>query len=53
MKTLVAENPEDKVALYYIGLIEKYFAKGKFPVESDGEGVAYNPEDGVFKLLQK
>ncbi|MCR4735540.1 MAG: CHASE2 domain-containing protein [Treponema sp.] len=43
----------DNVALYYIALIEKYFIKGTYPTESDDEGVAYNPEDGVFKLLQK
>jgi len=44
--------PEDKVAAYYISLIEKYFIKGKIPTEKDDAGVAFE-EDGVFKLLQK
>ena len=25
----------------------------KYPTEQDDVGVAYNPEDGVFKLMQK
>lgn len=47
------ENPDDKVALYYISLLEKYFLKGTFPQEKDDEGVVYLPQEKVFKLLQK
>ncbi|WP_407400220.1 CHASE2 domain-containing protein [Treponema sp.] len=63
------EEIKDKVAEYYITLIEKFFAKGKFPRPEDDFGVAYNnenPEDmdpswigtkyeikGTFTLLQK
>ena len=43
----------DPEAKYYIGLIENFFIKGKYPVEADGVGVEFNAEDGVFKLLQK
>lgn len=46
-------DKEDKVALYYINLINNYFIKGKYPVESSKEGIVYNPENGVFTLLQK
>ena len=52
-KTLHQHKPDDNVAAYYIKITENFFAKGKYPVESDDVGVAYNPEDGVFKLLQK
>lgn len=52
-KQLYGERPDDKVAAYYIMITEKFFIKGKYPVEQDDIGVAYNPEDGVFKLLQK
>ena len=52
-KALAAKKPDDKVAAYYIKITENFFVKGKYPVESDDVGVAYNPEDGVFKLLQK
>lgn len=52
-KSFLDKNNDDKVALYYINLIEKYFIRGKYPQEQDGEGVAFIPEDGVFKLLQK
>ena len=52
-KVISEKQPEDKVALYYINLLEKYFTKGSYPTEQDGEGVAFNPEDKVFKLLQK
>jgi len=50
---LSSEDGEDKVAKYYISLLEKFFNVGKYPVEADNFGVEYNPEDGVFKLLQK
>ena len=52
-KALQAQKPEDKVAAYYINLTEKFFIKGKYPVEQDDVGVVYNPEDGTFKLMQK
>lgn len=52
-KKLAEKNPKDKVAQYYITLVEKFFIKGTYPQEKDDFGVAYNPEDGVFKLLQK
>lgn len=52
-KALQTQKPEDKVAEYYINLIEKFFIKGKYPVEQDDAGVVYNPEDGTFKLMQK
>ena len=46
-------KPDDNVAAYYIKLTEDFFIKGKYPTERDDVGVAYNPEDGVFKLMQK
>lgn len=52
-KSLSVENPDDNVAKYYLQLEEKFFLKGLFPTERDDFGVAYNPEDNVFKLLQK
>ena len=52
-KVLHQHKPDDNVAAYYIKITENFFVKGKYPVESDDVGVAYNPEDGVFKLLQK
>ena len=52
-KKLSEKKPDDKVAKYYISLLEKFFIKGTYPQEKDDFGVAYNPEDGVFKLLQK
>ncbi|MBR6143216.1 MAG: adenylate/guanylate cyclase domain-containing protein, partial [Treponema sp.] len=52
-KILSDRNKEDNVVRYYISLLEDYFLKGKYPGEADDAGVAYNPEDGVFKLLQK
>ncbi len=52
-KALYQHKPDDNVAAYYIKITENFFVKGKYPVESDDVGVAYNPEDGVFKLLQK
>ncbi|MCQ2576828.1 MAG: adenylate/guanylate cyclase domain-containing protein [Treponema sp.] len=53
MKDLSAEKPEDNVAKYYISLLENFFTKGTYPKEADAVGVEYNPDDGVFKLLQK
>jgi adenylate cyclase len=47
------EREDDRVCRYYIRLIEKYFIKGKYPLDSDNEGVIYNPENGVFTLMQK
>ena len=52
-KQLYGEKPDDNVAAYYIKITENFFIKGKYPVEQDDVGVAYNPEDGVFKLMQK
>ena len=52
-KNLAARNPGDNVVCYYMDLLEAYFLKGKYPTEHDDAGVAYNPEDGVFKLMQK
>ena len=52
-KALYQKNPADTVAAYYIKLIENFFIKGKYPTESDDVGVAFNPDDGVFKLMQK
>jgi len=68
-KALQSQNSHDNVAAYYIELVEKFFAKGKVPTESDDFGVAYNTENpddmnpdwvgtkyeikGTFRLLQK
>ncbi|MCR4899323.1 MAG: CHASE2 domain-containing protein [Treponema sp.] len=52
-KALYQKNSADTVAAYYIKLIENFFIKGKYPTESDDVGVAFNPDDGVFKLMQK
>ena len=68
-KALAAQDSKDNVAAYYIELIEKFFAKGKVPLEADDFGVAYNTENpadmnpewvgtkyeikGTFRLLQK
>lgn len=51
--SLAEKNSSDNVAKYYIHLLDGYFLKGTFPKESDDEGVEFNPDDGVFKLLQK
>lgn len=51
--SLAEKNEKDNVAKYYIHLLDDYFLKGTFPKEADGEGVEFNPDDGVFKLLQK
>ena len=39
----------------YIPWLErnKSLIKGKYPTEHDDVGVAFNPEDRVFKLMQK
>lgn len=50
---LKAENPKDKVLLYYISLLENFFLKGKYPEEKDDVGVAYLPQENIFKLMQK
>ena len=52
-KMLYEHKPDDNVAAYYIKITENFFIKGKYPTEQDDVGVAYNEEDGVFKLLQK
>ena len=52
-KALAAQNEKDNVVRYYLGLLESFFLKGKYPVAADDVGVEYNPEDSVFKLLQK
>ncbi|MBP5575431.1 MAG: adenylate/guanylate cyclase domain-containing protein, partial [Treponema sp.] len=52
-KALAAQNEKDNVVRYYLDLLENFFLKGKYPVASDDVGVEYNPDDGVFKLLQK
>lgn len=51
--SLAEKNTGDNVAKYYIHLLDDYFLKGNFPKEADNEGVEFNPDDGVFKLLQK
>lgn len=50
---LKTENPDDKVLLYYMFLMENFFLKGKYPEEKDDVGVAFLPKEGIFKLLQK
>ena len=52
-KILHQHKMDDNVAAYYIKITEDFFIKGKYPTEQDDVGVAYNPKDGVFKLLQK
>ena len=52
-KDLSDRRPQDNVVKYYMSLEEEFFLKGKYPTEQDDAGVAYNPEDGVFKLMQK
>ena len=52
-QALSKRNADDNVVKYYMSLEEQYFLKGKYPTEQDDAGVAYNPEDGVFKLMQK
>ncbi len=52
-QTLAAQNESDNVVRYYLDLLNDFFLKGKYPVAADDVGVEYNPEDSVFKLLQK
>ena len=52
-QSLAAKNENDNVVRYYLDLLDSYFLKGKYPTEQDDAGVAYNPEDCVFKLMQK
>ncbi len=52
-EALAARNENDNVVRYYLDLLQKFFLKGKYPVAADDVGVEYNPEDSVFKLLQK
>ncbi|WP_191014086.1 adenylate/guanylate cyclase domain-containing protein [Treponema zioleckii] len=52
-KKLSGENPADKVAKYYIKLIEQFFLQGKVPLEEDDFGVVYNAELKCFRLLSK
>ena len=52
-RKLAEKKADDNVAKYYVRLIEDFFIKGAYPTEADDVGVAYNPDDGVFKLLQK
>jgi len=53
MNALVGENPKDAVARYYLSLINNFFIKGTYPTAKDDVGVEFNPEEFVFKLLQK
>ena len=52
-KALSIQNENDNVVRYYLELLQHFFLKGKYPTDRDDVGVAYNPEDGVFKLMQK
>ncbi|MBO4628818.1 MAG: adenylate/guanylate cyclase domain-containing protein [Treponema sp.] len=52
-ETLASKNQNDNVVRYYLELLNNFFLKGKYPVATDDVGVEYNPEDSVFKLLQK
>ena len=49
----VEQYPNDKVAKYYMNLLENFFVKGTYPTENDNAGVSFNEENGVFTLLQK
>ena len=51
--SLALENPEDKVAKYYINMLERFFLKGKFPTEEDDVGVVYNNALKCFRLMNK
>ena len=53
MQALADQNESDNVVRYYLELLNDFFLKGKYPVAADDVGVEYNPEDSVFKLLQK
>ncbi|MCR5217934.1 adenylate/guanylate cyclase domain-containing protein [Treponema sp.] len=50
---LSKKRPDDKVAKYYSVMLTTFFTKGKYPAKDDDFGVEYNPDDGVFTLLQK
>lgn len=52
-KIFYNKNPDDGVAAYYISLLERYFLVNKYPTQSDGEGVVFEPETGIFRLSQK
>ena len=52
-KTLSGEKSDDKVALYYVNLLSRFFLKGTFPKEEDDFGVEYNSELKAFRLLNK
>lgn len=52
-EALAARNEKDNVVRYYLNLLKNFFLKGKYPEAADDVGVEYNPEDSVFKLLQK
>lgn len=49
-RKLAEKKDDDSVARHYVRLIEDSFIRGTYPTAGDG-GVAYNPEDGVFRLL--
>jgi adenylate cyclase len=53
MQALADQKESDNVVRYYLELLNDFFLKGKYPVAADDVGVEYNPEDSVFKLLQK
>ncbi len=53
MKLLKNRRADDSVADYFIYLLENYFILGKFPTETDLEGVVFEPENCVFVLQQK
>ena len=53
MNALASQNESDNVVRYYLELLNDFFLKGKYPVAADDVGVEYNPEDSVFKVLQK
>ncbi len=53
MQALADQNEADNVVRYYLGLLNDFFLKDKYPLAADDVGVEYNPEDSVFKLLQK
>ena len=52
-KSLAQRKQDDKVAAYYVNLLEKFFIKNKFPEEKDDFGVVYNTELKCFRLLSK
>ena len=53
MQALADQNEADNVVRYYLELLNDFFLKDKYPLAADDVGVKYNPEDSVFKLLQK